>query len=153
MLFLLDSGIHKLNVMCTINALCLDSLVEFLDLMLEWKGKYGGSSLSFSLNIMRFPSFQGPLVLPDELKKHYKEQLAVWFSKHEDNKLLHEFEKNHIRRLISYLENVKIPHGEGFNRESAEKDFKSFYSQYDIRRNKDINVFSNLITDWVNKIP
>ncbi len=152
MIYLLDSGVNKLNVMCTINALCLDSLTEFMDLMLEWKAKYGRSSLAFSLNIMRFPSFQGPLVLPDDLKQFYKEKIEAWYLSNQNNPLLHEFEKNHIRRLVEYLHNVKIPHGEGFERLTAEKDFLSFYSQYNIRRNKNIKVFSNKITDWIESI-
>lgn len=154
MIFLLESKkVKSLNVMCTINALCLDSLTEFMDLMIEWKRIYGRQSFSFSLNIMRFPSFQGPLVLPEELKIYYKNKLENWYKINRDRKELHEFEKNHIERLINYLENVKIPHGEGFLQETAEKDFKEFYKQYDIRRNKDFSsVFKGPLNEWFQRI-
>ena len=154
MIFLLDSKrLKSLNVMCTINALCLDSLTEFLDLMVEWKQKYGTSNISFSLNIMRFPSFQGPLVLPPEIRQHYKQKLESWYSKYKDGWTIHEFEKNHTERLIDYLGIVEIPHGEGFDRLKAEKDFKNFYQQYDQRRGKDFTkAFSPIILDWYNGI-
>jgi len=154
MVFLLDSRqLKSLNVMGTINALCLDSLTEFMDLMLEWKSIYGKSALAFSLNILRFPSFQGPIVLPMDLRSHYRSKLITWYNKNKNNDLLHEFEKNHIERLIDYLDVIKIPHGEGFIRETAEKDFKTFYDQYDIRRNKNfVQAFKGPIGDWYSGI-
>lgn len=154
MLFLLESRqIKHLNVMCTINALCLDSLTDFMDLMIDWKSKYGRHALAFSLNIMRFPSFQGPIVLPTDLRNYYRNKLLTWYEKNKNSLFLHEFEINHIERLINYLEMVQVPHGEGFSRSSAEKDFKSFYQQYDIRRNKDFKkTFSNKLLDWYQNI-
>jgi hypothetical protein len=44
--------------MCTINALCLETLPEFLDYLLTFKTQYGRDFPSFTLNILRFPSFQ-----------------------------------------------------------------------------------------------
>ena len=94
MIFLLESKkLKDLNVMCTINALCLDSLTDFLEQMVLWKNIYGHRAIMFSLNIMRFPSFQGPLVLPDELKSKYREQLINWYSLYKNDFLLNEFEK------------------------------------------------------------
>jgi organic radical activating enzyme len=154
MIFLLESKrLKNLNVMCTINALCLDTLTDFLDLMLEWKAKYGKDQMLFSLNIMRFPNFQGPVVLPMELRNHYREKLSVWFEKNKNVSTLHEFEKNHVERLIDYLDIVKTPHGENFNRETAEKDFKQFYLQYDERRGKDFAAaFPGVMNDWYQSI-
>ena len=78
MLYLLDSKkLERISVMGTINAICLESLPEFLDLMLDWKSRYGRGVLSFSLNIMRFPNFQGPCVLPDHLRNLYKDRLKI----------------------------------------------------------------------------
>ena len=152
-LFLLDSGKPRVSVMCTINALCLDSLPEFLDLLMSWKLKYSGNKLSFSINIMRFPSFQGPLVLPEHLRQHYKTQLTNWLTANATHPELHEFERNQIERLVDYLDIVKTPHGEGFDRLSAEKDFKQFYQQYDQRRGKDFTkTFSPMLLEWYNGI-
>jgi hypothetical protein len=154
MLYLLESKkLERLNVMCTINALCLDSLTDFLDLMLSWKTIYGRQQLSFSLNIMRFPSFQGPCVLPDHLREMYKDRLQEWYNTNKDSKFLDEFELNHLDRLIDYLEKVKIPHGEGFDRGLAEKDFKRFYQQYDKRRGKNFSeTFGSEIKEWYDSI-
>ena len=145
--------ISKLNVMCTINALCLDSLTEFMDQMVAWKKEHGTSNIMFSLNIMRFPSFQGPLVLPDHLRNHYRQKLIDWYSQYKQDKILHEFEKNHVERLIDYLDMVKTPHGEGFDRAKAELDFKQFYTQYDQRRGKNFTeTFSKEMVEWYNGI-
>ena len=128
------SGLH---VMCTINALCLDSLPEFLDLLLrEFKMKYGKDTPTFTLNILRFPSFQSPLVLPDSIRTKYKDRLQMWYNSHKDNPLLHQMELNQISRLIDYLDVVKTPHAGAAEQSVLQQDFKQFYNQYDQRRNK-----------------
>ena len=33
------------------------------------------------------------------------------------------------------------------------RDFKSFYEQYDIRRDKDIRIFPEILIDWLDKLP
>jgi len=150
---LLDSdkfqGIH---VMCTINALCLDSLDSLLDCILNWKLEYGKQAISFTLNILRFPSFQSPLVLPTELKTHYKTVLETWLANNGDNRHLHEHEINHLQRLVDYLDVVKTPHSEAFEMPKLLNDFKQFYTQYDQRRGKDFGLaFPNLKT-WYDSI-
>jgi len=150
---LLDSdkfqGIH---VMCTINALCLDSLDSLLDCILNWKLEYGKKAISFTLNILRFPSFQSPLVLPTELKTHYKTVLETWLAKNGNNRHLQEHEINHLQRLTDYLDVVKTPHSEAFEMPKLLNDFKQFYTQYDQRRGKDFSLaFPNLKT-WYDSI-
>ena len=57
-LYLLEGQFVKaLHVMCTINALCLDSLVDHLNMMLSLKQRYGRDQINFTLNILRFPQF------------------------------------------------------------------------------------------------
>jgi organic radical activating enzyme len=150
---LVNSGkLRGLHVMCTINALCLDTLPEFLDLLVEMKKKYGKNYPNFTLNILRFPSFQSPLVLPDRLRTQYKNNLEEWLVKYKGHEYLHEHEIAHVERLINYLDVVKTPHNEAFDVESLRKDFKSFYEQYDLRRGKDFSkTFVNL-TEWYNSI-
>jgi len=150
---LLDSdkfqGIH---VMCTINALCLDSLDSLLDCILNWKLEYGKQAISFTLNILRFPSFQSPLVLPTELKTHYKTVLETWLANNGDNRHLHEHEINHVQRLIDYLDVVKTPHSDAFEMPKLLNDFKQFYTQYDQRRGKNFSeTFPNL-KEWYDSI-
>jgi organic radical activating enzyme len=150
---LLDSdqfrGIH---VMCTINALCLDSLDQLLETMLQWKTQYGREALSFTLNILRFPSFQSPLVLPDHLRTQYKDKLQAWLDTNKDNEFLHEHELNHLQRLIDYLDVVKTPHSEAFDRPKLLNDFKQFFSQYDSRRGKDFAGAFPALADWYNSL-
>jgi organic radical activating enzyme len=142
-------GIHVMN---TINALCLDSLPEFLDQLVEMKKEFGRDYPSFTLNILRFPSFQSPLVLPDELRTMYKERLVEWLAKHQGQEYLHEHEINHVLRLIDYLDVVKTPHSDTFEKPALFNDFKKFYQQYDLRRNKSLIDTFPALKDWYQNL-
>jgi hypothetical protein len=143
--------LRGLHIMCTVNALCLESLPEFLDRIIEWKQCYGQDFPSFTLNILRFPSFQSPLVLPDETRTQYKKKLEAWLSAN-SNKWLHQHERNHVQRLIDYLDVVKTPHTDAAEQQILQQDFKKFYTQYDQRRDKNfVQTFPNL-ADWYTKL-
>jgi organic radical activating enzyme len=150
---ILTSGkVRGMHVMCTINALCLDSLDQFLECVVNWKLEHGADAVSFTLNILRFPSFQSPLVLPDDLRTRYKDQLADFLSRHAGATYMHEHEINHLQRLIDYLDVVKTPHSEAFDRPRLLNDFKQFHTQYDQRRNKNfVDTFPQL-ADWYNTL-
>ena len=139
------------HVMCTINALCLESLTEFLDCMINWKMCYGKDYPNFTLNILRFPSFQSPLVLPDEHRTRHKNNLEAWLAAN-NNEWLQEHERNHIQRLIDYLDVVKTPHSEAFDLPKLRNDFKQFHQQYDKRRNKNFAETFPALADWYNSI-
>lgn len=141
-------NLEGFHMMCTINALCLDSLPEFLDHCLEWKELCGRDYPTFSLNILRFPSFQSPLVLPDEIRNTYKIKLQTWFDRNKDNALLHQFELNQVQRLIDYLDVVKTPHMGAAEQSVLQKDFKQFFTQYDQRRNKNFIETFPALADW-----
>jgi organic radical activating enzyme len=144
--------IRAVHVMCTINALCLDSLDNFLDQLVKLKKVYGRERVSFTLNILRFPSFQSALVLPEHLKMYYRNRLIDWQSKHQGQNYLHEHEINHVNRLINYLDQVKTPHSEAFDMPKLHNDFKQFFMQYDQRRGKNFaETFKNL-TGWYDSI-
>ena len=150
---LLDSGQFRgIHVMCTINALCLDSLDQLLETMLQWKTEYGKEALSFTLNILRFPSFQSPLVLPDHLRTGYKDKLQAWLYANRTNEFLHEHEINHLQRLIDYLDVVKTPHSDAFDMPKLLNDFKQFFDQYDTRRNKQFDTAFPALADWYNSL-
>ena len=150
---LLDSGKFRgLHVMATINALCLDSIDSFLEMVLQWKMEYGKDSINFSLNILRFPSFQSPLVLPDSVRTFYREKLQEWLDHNYDSQFIHRFELDQLKRLIDYLDVVKTPHAGAAEQTVLQQDFKQFYQQYDQRRGKDFcNTFPAL-ADWYNSI-
>jgi organic radical activating enzyme len=144
--------IRELHVMCTINALCLDSLPEFIDELNRFKQIYGKEAISFTLNILRFPSFQSPLVLPDNLRTHYRDRLANTLNKYKNSSLFHEHEHNHLQRLIDYLDVVKTPHSDAFDQPKLLNDFRQFHAQYDQRRGKDFcTAFPNL-KEWYNSL-
>jgi organic radical activating enzyme len=151
--YLLKAERMRLSVMMTINALCLESLPEMLDQIMAWKKTYGQWHINFSLNILRFPSFQSALTLPDHIRQQYNKRLANWYATNKSNPDLNNFEKSNIERLIDYLDIVKTPHGEGYVQATAQKDFKQFYEQYDVRRGKDFRkTFSPMLVDWYESI-
>jgi len=144
--------LHGLHVMCTINALCLESLPEFLDRLMLWKNQYGRDFPNFTLNILRFPSFQSPLILPDKIRTHHRDRLQAWLNRWTNNVMLQEHERNHVQRLIDYLDVVKTPHSEAFDRPKLLNDFKQFYTQYDQRRGKNFaQTFPNL-AEWYSTL-
>jgi organic radical activating enzyme len=144
--------IRALHFMSTINALCLDTLDVFLDQLVKLKKVYGRDRVSFTLNILRFPSFQSALVLPDDLKTQYRDRLTDWLNKHKNQSYMHEHEINHMDRLISYLDRVDSPHRDAFDLDKLRNDFKNFYLQYDQRRNKNfLQCFPNM-ADWFQNI-
>ena len=132
---LLAAG-RTVHFMATINALCLDSLCAHLNQLVSWKKVYGRDRVNYTLNILRFPSFQSPLVLSEELREYYKNTLAQWLVNHKGYSYLHEHEINHVQRLIDYLDVVKTPHREAFELPKLRSDFREFYRQYDQRRSK-----------------
>jgi len=143
----------RLSIMMTINALCLESLPKMLDQVMAWKKTYGQWHINFSLNILRFPSFQSALTLPDHIRQAYNKRLAEWYAANKSNPDLNNFEKSNIERLIDYLDIVKTPHGEGYVQATAQKDFKQFYEQYDVRRGKDFRkTFSPMLVEWYESI-
>jgi len=150
---IMSSGkLRGFHVMCTINALCLDTLDSFLDCCINWKREYGKNFPSFSLNILRFPSFQSPLVLPDNLRTHYKIRLQAWLDTNKDSEFVHEYELNQLQRLIDYLDVVKTPHAGAAEQSVLQRDFKQFYEQYDQRRNKNFTKTFPTLANWYNTL-
>jgi organic radical activating enzyme len=150
-LTLLDAGI-TVHVMCTINALCLESLSDHLDYLMLLKHRYGRDKLNFTLNILRFPSFQSALVLPENLRKHFQKDLQQWLNQNGHSDRLHEHEINHTQRLIDYLDVVKTPHSDAFDVPKLHNDFREFYRQYDQRRNKNFAAAFPVIATWYNSL-
>jgi len=150
---LLASGNFRgIHVMATINALCLDSLDQLLACILQWKIKYSRDAISFTLNILRFPSFQSPLILPDNLRTAYMLKLRTWLLNNSGSEFLHEHEVNHLQRLVDYLDVVKTPHSDAFEMPKLHNDFKQFFSQYDSRRSKDFGAVFPELKEWYDSL-
>ena len=159
-----EARIEGLHMMMTINALCLDTMVDFLNWMLSMKRKYGHNRPGFTCNILRFPSFQSPLTLPDELRKKYHDQIFNWLKEVRERderdanglQLVQPWEQDQLSRLIEYLDVVKTPHRNTADRALLEHDFKVFHEQYDARRGKDFRkTFPNLVEfyDSIDVLP
>lgn len=151
--FIENATFRSLIVMMTINSLCLFSITEFLDDMVSLKEKYGWNRPIVDLNILRWPSFMSPLVLPDEYKNMTRKKLEKWFEKYEHSELFSVGEKSQIKRLIDYIEVVNKGHI--YTEDEKDKhyhDFKSFYVQYDQRRGKSfVDTFPEL-KEWYESI-
>ena len=135
--FIEQAKARQVIIMMTINSLCLFSITEFLDDMLTLKAKYGWNKPIVDLNILRWPAFMSPLTLPDVIKLQLHDNLKTWYKRQEGNELLNIHERGQIERLIDYIEVVNRGHNTTeLDLKLQFHDFKSFYSQYDIRRNK-----------------
>jgi hypothetical protein len=145
-------SIKAVHCMCTINALCLNSLDTLLDQLVKLKKVYGRERVSFTLNILRFPSFQSPLVLPEHLLLYYRNRLINWVITHQSQEYMHEHEINHLSRLIDYLDLVKTPHSDTFEMPKLHNDFKQFHQQYDQRRGKNFVATFPVLKDWYNSL-
>jgi organic radical activating enzyme len=141
-------SIKAVHCMATINALCLERLPALLYQLLELKQMYGRERVSFTLNILRFPSFQSALVLPEQLRTQYKDQLQDFWNRNQHNPYMHEHELNHTQRLIDYLDVVKTPHSDAFDMPKLHNDFRQFFTQYDQRRGKNFAQTFPQLTEW-----
>lgn len=159
-----EARVEGVHMMMTINALCLDTITVFLDWVMDMKRKYGAPFPGVSVNILRFPSFQSALTLPDSLRKMYHDELVEWLRKTREAgeidrnglTLFQPWEQDQLSRLIEYLDVVKTPHRNTAERELLEHDFRVFYEQYDVRRGKDFRkTFPRLAEfyDTINVLP
>jgi organic radical activating enzyme len=151
--FIENANFRSVTIMMTINSLCLFSIDEFLDDMLLLKEKYGPNRPNVDLNILRWPGFMSPLALPDEFKKKLHFKLNQWYKKNKNNPLLSIGEKAQFERLIDYIEVVE----KGHNNTEDDKDilmhdFKSFYMQYDVRRNKHFQLTFPELAEWYDSL-
>jgi organic radical activating enzyme len=151
--FIENAKFRSLTIMMTINSLCLFSITEFLDDMMILKEKYGQNRPNVDFNILRWPAFMSPLVLPNDIKKNLYDKLYNWYEKNKSSELFSVGEKDQIERLIDYIDVVEKGHNTTEDDKSVlHHDFKSFYEQYDKRRNKDIRKTFPEITEWYDSI-
>ena len=148
-----NANIRQVVIMMTINSLCLFSITEFLDDMLELKAKYGWNKPIVDFNILRWPAFMSPLTLPDDVKRKLHSKLSRWWGKNQKNPLINMHEGAQIQRLVDYIEVVNRGHNTTeMDIQMQFHDFKSFYTQYDKRRKKNfVETFPEL-EEWYNSI-
>ena len=150
---ILASGrVRTLHFMGTINALCLPSLPDHLRYLLELKQRYGRDAVSYTLNILRFPSFQSALVMPHSLRARFAAELKELHYRNQHNPLFHEHELDHLQRLIDYLDVVETPHSEAFDLPKLLNDFAQFFGQYDQRRARNFATTFPKLKEWYNSL-
>lgn len=150
-----EANVSSVNVMMTINALCLFSITEFMDEMLKLKAKYGHHAAVMSFNILRFPSFQSIVTLPTNIRLERAEHIQNWLNKNwkgGENGFM-DYERDGLLRLIEYIKQVDTGHAHTSSLESRERDFKSFYMQYDQRRKKNFLEAFPMLQEWWESIP
>ena len=135
----------------TINSLCLETITEFMDDMIELRKEYGSRAPTMTLNILRFPSFQSAAILPVELKQTFKERIEKWLPTQMDH--LNVGEIAHVQRLIDYLDVVKTPHRNTAETPKLYNDFRYFYEQYDRRRGFNFRDTFPTFVEWYDSIP
>jgi organic radical activating enzyme len=154
-----DGNVRTMNVMMTINALCLFSITEFLDEMNLLREKYiNKTPLLMTLNILRFPSFQSVSTLPEEIRLERAEHLQNWVENFIKSKPSYYNDTdlwglvNQIYRLCEYLREVTTGHRFSSDVRHRQRDFKSFYQQYDVRRGKNFLETFPELEDWWERV-
>lgn len=149
-----NANINSLNMMMTITGLCLYTLPEFLDQMVEWKRKYGIRFPVWTVNLLRFPAFMSPLALPKHLRHERRDALKAWYEKNKNKVYITDMELDGIYRLIGYLDVDQKIHNEAPDDVTIlHRDFKRFYQQYDQRRGKSFaETFPKELVEWVESI-
>ena len=145
-----SGSFSSMHSMCTIGALSLEGLVDYLEWCLATKTKANSrDAVTFTLNILRFPNFQSCLVLPIELRQRFATQLSKWLAKNRESDLLHNMEIEQVERLVEYLSNES---NQIKNRDYVVKWFKSYFTQYDKRRGKNFEKTFPIIGEWYRGI-
>ena len=96
-------------------------------------------------------------MLPEENKNRCADRLEQlqhkWAPKYLNRgHAMHQFEQGQITRLIEYLRTVENPHNEAFEMPRLHNDFKKFYQQYDVRRNKNFEKTFPELESWYNSL-
>jgi pyruvate-formate lyase-activating enzyme len=143
-----QAKLRGLHVMGTPSVLSIMEITTFLDWCLYFKQLYGRDSLTFTLNILRFPSFQSVTVLPEGMRHQAARSLERWLDEN-GHELLHNMEKDHVARLANYLRTVTVAHDGASPIDKLKIDLKNFLKQYDNRRTKDVKTSCPEIAEWL----
>lgn len=146
---------RQFSFMLTVSALSLPGLSSFLERIVEWKERFSREDrkIHWMVNILRFPSFMSSLVLPREFRREAGEALEAFLVRVQASPLVEDFERESVRRLISFLQEQAAPHSRASDTRDLQLDFKAFFSQYDQRRGKSFSATFPRWADWFDNIP
>lgn len=169
----LNSGVIAMTGICgTLSAASADGFTDFLYWLADRKRRAphnpnNSNSLMLSVNPVRFPTFQNIVVLPQDIRLQYSKEIDTFLALPDIKELFAPIEIDHISRYSTYLRNVQAPHEEthiehtqaeylgsesNTNIQALAQDFKSFFTQYDQRRNKNFSATFPRLADWYNNI-
>lgn len=145
--------IENVSLCGTMSAASNDGFVDFLYYVLDEKRKHGSNWMLLSVNLVRYPTFQNIVVLPQELRQEYANEMEKFMLEPDVDRLFLPFEKDHINRYINYMRTMDRPHNDHeIVIDDLRRDFKSFFTQYDQRRGKNFAETFPRLADWYNSI-
>lgn len=145
--------IENVSICGTMSAISNDGFREWLDFLLDQKRAHGRDWMLMSVNLVRFPTFQNIVVLPQDLRDQYAKEIEDLMLQPDVPNLLSQFEKDHINRYVRYLQGIMEPHGDTeINHDALRQDFKSFFTQYDARRGKNFCKTFPRLADWYRSL-
>jgi hypothetical protein len=153
------------TIFSTISALSLNGFVEFLTWLVEKKKQTSRSYFDLYVSYVRWPTFQNVMTLPMQTRTQHSKELQQFFDANHES--FSASEQNYITRLISYLVEIQAPHrgsvisdgtlnfdNHSFDHDTSamQKDFKSFFSQYDQRRKKNFTATFPDFKEWYDTL-
>ena len=146
--------VENVSVTGTMSAVSNDGFADWLGYVLEQKRLHGREWMLISVNLVRFPTFQNIVVLPQHLRDLYAQEIQSIMDRSDIDQLLGQYEQDHINRYIRYLRGVIEPHNDtDIDHLALQRDFKSFFTQYDARRGKDFKKTFPRLAEWYDQIP
>ena len=143
--FLESRNSEMTHIMMCVNALSVFSTGNFFYDMVEYKNHYGKLHPFLSVNLLHYPQFMSPLVLPKWLRNGAAYRIERVYWEMQDNNLLCSTEEESIERLIEFLRHAEPD----FDVDKARRDFYFFFKQYDQRRGKSFaNTFPATVVEW-----
>lgn len=158
-----------LMIMGTVNAQAVDGFLDYLNWVKEQKRAVNNAgAVLFSITPVRFPTFQSLIILPKDLRAQYAQEIQNYIDNPTNLKWFTEYDLVNITRFINYVRDAEAPHRETkmgfeenkdfdkenrvFDVDELSKDFKSFFIQFDKRRNKNFVETFPRLANWYNNL-
>jgi sulfatase maturation enzyme AslB (radical SAM superfamily) len=142
----------RVNFMITFNALSVTSFTKFLsdiyDLRVKYNANDSDNRIPFMISYLRWPQFQDVRVLPTEIKEKYITEIIQFMRERDRNNSNNRAGRFYLEELdqAERLKNYMETEIEFLQLETLRESFKSFYNEYDERRNTNFSeTFPELI--------
>lgn len=138
---ILDNTFGVLNVTTSLNNMGVWSYIDYLQLMLELKTKYGGHRIETGCNFVHYPAFMRVQLIPIGLRQELVSEIQQWLATYDITSLFNVVEVEHIQRFLTIMETAPVELNETYwKTEYGLTDLQNFVQQYDVRRGKDYRV-------------